>query len=381
MRKPLIAAMAVLALSGAASVAYFSRHSAPAAEAPAPAPATPGVPVTAGTVAAADIPVFLNALGTVQAFNNVTIKSRVDGQIVKVAFKEGQDVKAGAPLIQIDPRPFQTAVEQAQAAKEKDQAQLTMAQQDLARYSELMASGYKSRQTLEQTQAQVAQLQASLRGDEAQINAARLNLDYSEIRAPIDGRLGTRLVDAGNMVRATDAAGLVTISQLKPIFVSFTLPQENLHKIHEKQAGGELRVIAYGSDNKTQLAEGKLTVIDNAIDQATGTIRLKATFANADERLWPGEFVNVRLILMTRRGVPTVPAQTVQDGPTGRYAYVIKPDNTVERREVEVAVVQDGVAVIAKGLSPGENVVVEGQYRLTNGARVRSAPPTTGAAG
>src|SRR5947208_10840964 len=156
MRKPLIAAMAVLALSGAASVAYFSRHSAPAAEAPAPAPASPGVPVTAGTVAAADIPVFLNALGTVQAFNNVTIKSRVDGQIVKVAFKEGQDVKAGAPLIQIDPRPFQTAVEQAQAAKEKDQAQLTMAQQDLARYSELMASGYKSRQTLEQTQAQVA---------------------------------------------------------------------------------------------------------------------------------------------------------------------------------------------------------------------------------
>jgi multidrug efflux system membrane fusion protein len=381
MKKAAIVATAVLALSAAGSVAYLSRHSAPAAEAPAPPPANPGVPVTAGTVTAADMPVLLNAIGTVQAFNNVTIKSRVDGQIVKIAVNEGQDVKAGTPLLQIDPRPYQAALEQAQATKEKDQAQLAMAQADLARWSDLVASGYKSRQTLEQTQAQAAQLQASIKGDEAQINNARLNLEYAEIRAPIDGRLGARLIDVGNMVRATDAAGLVTIAQLKPIFVSFTLPQEHLHKIREKQAGGPLLVQAFGGDNKTLLSEGKLTVIDNTVDQPTGTIRLKASFANADERLWPGEFVNVRLVLMTRKGVPTVPAQTVQAGPSGSYAYVIKPDSTVERRPVEITAVQDGVAVIAKGLSPGEQVVVEGQYRLNQGTRVRVAAPGTGAAG
>jgi multidrug efflux system membrane fusion protein len=381
MKKAAIVATAVLALSAAGSVAYLNRHSAPAAEAPAPPPASPGVPVTAGTVTAADMPVLLNAIGTVQAFNNVTIKSRVDGQIVKIVFNEGQDVKAGTPLLQIDPRPYQAALEQAQATKEKDQAQLAMAQADLARWSDLVASGYKSRQTLEQTQAQAAQLQASIKGDEAQINNARLNLEYAEIRAPIDGRLGARLIDVGNMVRATDAAGLVTIAQLKPIFVSFTLPQEHLHKIREKQAGGPLLVQAFGGDNKTLLSEGKLTVIDNAVDQPTGTIRLKASFANADERLWPGEFVNVRLVLMTRKGVPTVPAQTVQAGPSGSYAYVIKPDSTVERRPVEITAVQDGVAVIAKGLSPGEQVVVEGQYRLNQGTRVRVAAPGTGAAG
>ena len=378
MKKAVFVATAVLALSAAGSVAYLSRHSAPAAEAPAPPPASPGVPVTAGTVTAADMPVLLNAIGTVQAFNNVTIKSRVDGQIVKIQFNEGQDVKAGAPLLQIDPRPYQAAVEQAQAAKEKDQAQLAMAQQDLARWSGLVASGYKSRQTLEQTQAQAAQLHASIKGDEAQINNARLNLEYAEIRAPIDGRLGARLVDVGNMVRANDAAGLVTIAQLNPIFVSFTVPQEHLHKIREKQAGGPLLVQTLGGDNKTLLSEGKLTVIDNAVDQPTGTIRLKARFANADEQLWPGEFVNVRLVLMTRKGVPTVPAQTVQAGPGGSYAYVIKSDSTVERRPVEIAAVQDGVAVIATGLSPGDQVVVEGQYRLTNGARVRVAQPGTG---
>jgi multidrug efflux system membrane fusion protein len=311
----------------------------------------------------------------------VTIKSRVDGQIVKVAFSEGQDVKSGTPLIQIDPRPFQALLDQAMATKQKDEAQLASAQSDLVRWAELVPQGVKSRQTYDQQKALVQQLQATVKADEAQIETARLNLSYADIRAPIDGRLGMRLVDAGNMVRATDAAGLVTISQLKPIFVSFTVPQENLHKIHEKKAGGELAVLAYGSDNKTQLAEGKLSVIDNAIDQPTGTIRIKATFANADERLWPGEFVNVRLILMVRKGAPTVPAQTVQDGPTGQYAYVIKEDGTVERRPVEVAAVQDGVAVIGKGLSAGEKIVVEGQYRLTNGARVKVEAKPAGAAG
>jgi len=381
MRKVAIAAGAVLVMTALAAMPRVVGNSAPAAEAPTPPPTGPGVPVTAGTVAAADVPVFLNALGTVQAYNMVTIKSRVDGQIVKVAFNEGQDAKAGAPLIQIDPRPFQAALDQAIATKEKDQAQLVSAQADLARWAELVTTGAKSRQTYDQQKALVGQLQASIKADEAQIETARLNLGYADIRAPIDGRLGIRMVDAGNMVRATDATGLITISQLKPIFVSFTVPQENLHKIHEKQAGGDLTVLAYGGDNKTQLSEGKLTVIDNAIDQPTGTIRLKGTFANTDERLWPGEFVNVRLILSVHKGAPTVPAQTVQDGPNGRYAYIIKEDSTVERRTVEVSAVQDGIAVITKGLLIGDRVVVDGQYRLTNGARVKVDATAPGAAG
>jgi membrane fusion protein, multidrug efflux system len=224
-------------------------------------------------------------------------------------------------------------------------------------------------------------LQAAIKGDEAQINTAMLNLGYAEIRSPISGRLGARLVDAGNLVRATDATGLVTITQLKPIFVSFTLAQENAHKIRERQANAPLEVRALSADQKTQLGVGKLTLIDNTIDQTTGTIRLKASFANDDERLWPGEFVNVRVILSVRKGVPTVPAQTVQDGPNGQYAYVIKDDSTVERRDVEVAAVQDGIAVVTKGLSSGEKVVVDGQYRLTKGAKVRIAAPTPGASG
>jgi multidrug efflux system membrane fusion protein len=376
MRKTAIAAGAALAMTALVAMPRVVGNSVPAAEAQTPPATGQGVPVTAGTVAAADVPVFLNAIGAVQAFNTVTIKSRVDGQIVKVAFNEGQDVKAGSPLIQIDPRPLQAALDLALATRQKNEAQLVSAQADLARWAELVGTGVKSRQTYDQQKAVVAQLQASIKADEAQIETARLNLGFADIRAPIDGRLGMRLVDSGNMVRATDAAGLVTISQLKPIFVSFTVPQENLHKIHEKQAGGDLTVLAYGGDNKTQLSEGKLTVIDNAIDQPTGTIRLKGTFANTDERLWPGEFVNVRLILSVHKGAPTVPAQTVQDGPNGQYAYVIKEDSTVERRPVEVASVQDGIAVIRKGLSLGERVVVEGQFRLTQGARVRFTPPS-----
>lgn len=381
MRKAAIPAMIAFALA-AAALPWVIDTVAPTAEAQAPPATAPGVPVTAGTVATSDVPVFLNAIGTAQAYNMVTIKSRVDGQIVKIAFSEGQDIKANDPLIQIDPRPFQAALDQAIATKQKDEAQLVSAQADLVRWTELVPTGVKSRQTLDQQKALVQQLQASIKADDAQIEAARLNLGYADIRAPISGRLGVRMVDVGNMVRGTDAAGLVTIQQLKPIFVSFTVPQENLHKIHQKKGeAGELAVIAFGADNKTELARGKLAVIDNAIDQPTGTVRLKAVFANDDERLWPGEFVNVRLVLSVRKGAPTVPAQTVQDGPNGAYAYVIKDDNTVERRAVDVAAVQDGIAVIEKGLSPGERVVVDGQYRLTNGARIKVETKAPGAAG
>jgi multidrug efflux system membrane fusion protein len=385
MKKLAIAAVAALALVAAALLPrlFTPTPTAVAADKPAtPAPApAPGVPVTGGTVATADVPVLLHAIGSVQAYNMVTIKSRVDGQIVAIDFKEGQDVKAGTPLIQIDPRPYQAALEQAEATKQKDEAQLASLQQDLARSTELVGQGYKSRQTHDQAKAQVDQLKAAIKGDEAQISLARLNLGYATIRAPIDGRLGAKLVDAGNMVRATEGAALVTVAQLKPILVTFTLPQEHQHKLREKQARAPLEVLAWGEDNKTPLATGKLTLIDNVIEQATGTIRLKATFNNDDLRLWPGEFINVRVVLNMRRGVPTVPAQTVQEGPNGHYAYVIKDDETVERRAVEVASVQDGVAVIAKGLATGERVVVEGQYRLTQGARVRVAAPKPGATG
>ena len=337
------------------------------------------IPVTAGTVAVEDVPVFLHGIGTVQAYNTVAVKSRVDGQIVKINFKEGEEVKVGDPLFQIDPRSYQSALETAQAAKEKDDAQLVGAKLDLDRYEKLLGPGWQTKQSYDQQKATVEQFQAAIKGDIAQIENAKLNLSYADIRSPIDGRLGARLVDTGNLVHASDNTPLVMITELKPIFVSFTLPQETLDEVHENNKQAPLVVRAYSGDDKKQLAEGKLTLIDNMIDQATGTIHLKARFDNDDERLWPGEFVNLRLILSTRKGVATVPQQTVQVGPNGYYAYVIKPDNTVERRAVEVASMQDGLAVITKGLTVGENVVVDGQYRLTEGARVN--PRATGQPG
>jgi multidrug efflux system membrane fusion protein len=377
-----LAAAVVLAGSAAALLPGLLRSSTPAIAAEGPEHSTgPTIPVTTGIVGVADVPVLLNGIGTVQAYNMDTIKSRVDGQIMAVSFTEGQEVKAGAPLFQIDPRPFQAAIEQAQAAKEKDAAQLANAQADLDRYSQLVGPGYQTRQSYDQQKALVAQLQAALKGDQSQIDAAQLNLGYADIRSPISGRLGARLVDVGNLVRATDATGLVTVAQLKPIFVSFTLPQNTAHKIRDRQKLAPLEVRAIGDDNKTPLSTGRLTLIDNMIDQATGTIHLKATFANDDERLWPGEFVNVRVVLNMRTGVPTVPAQTVQEGADGKYVYVVKPDETVERRVVEIADVQDGIAVVSKGLQPGETVVVDGQYRLTKGARVRATAQTPGASG
>ena len=372
MVRRVVGAAVVVALV-AAAVVWWHRTGADVPQAAAQAPA-PGIPVTAGTVAIQDVPVFLHGIGTVQAYNSVAIKSRVDGQIVSVAFKEGQDVKEGDLLFQIDPRGYQAALEQAQAAKQKDEANLVGAQADLDRYEKLLTPGWQTRQSYDQQKAQVAQLQAAIKGDIAQIDTAKINLGYTDIRSPIDGRLGARLVDKGNIVHANDNTALVMITELKPIFVSFTLPQETLDDVHENNKQTPLVVRAYSGDGKKQLSEGKLTLIDNMIDQATGTIHLKARFDNDDERLWPGEFVSLRVILSTRRGVATVPQQTVQQGPNGHYAYVIKPDNTVERRNVEVASIQDGVAVIAKGLAANERVVVDGQFRLTEGARVN---PTT----
>jgi len=377
MMKRLIGGAAILALVATAAFWRLNME----AGVPRAAAQTPGqaIPVTAGIVAVEDVPVFLHGIGTVQAYNSVAVKSRVDGQIVKLNFKEGEEVKVGDSLFQIDPRPYQAALETAQAAKEKDEAQLAGAQLDLERYQKLLGPGWQTRQSYDQQKATVAQSQAAIKGDIAQIENAKLNLGYADIRSPIDGRLGAKLVDVGNLVHANDNTPLVMITELKPIFVSFTLPQETLDDIQENNKKAPLVVRTFSGDGKKELAQGKLTLIDNMIDQATGTIHLKARFDNDDERLWPGEFVNLRLILSTHKGVATVPQQTVQVGPNGYYAYVIKPDNTVERRTVEVASMQDGLAVISKGLAAGEKVVVDGQYRLTEGARVN--PTTAGPSG
>jgi len=379
MVRRIIGAVGIIVLAATGVIGWLSfRPEAPSAAAQT---APQAIPVTASIVAAQDVPILLHGIGTAQAYNMVAVKSRVDGQIVRIDFKEGQDVKQGDPLIQIDPRPYEAALEQAQAAKQKDEAQLAGAQLDLARFEKLLGSGYQTRQSYDNQKAMVAQLQAAIKGDEAQINTAKLNLSFTDIRSPIDGRLGAKLVDKGNLVRAGDNTTLVTITEVRPIFVNFTLPQGALDQIREHQQKAPLVVRAFSGDDKKPIAEGKLTLIDNSIEQATGTIRLKARFENDDESLWPGEFVSVRVVVAMRPGVATVPSQTVQEGPNGDYVYIIKPDDTVERRAVDVASIQDGIAVVTKGLSPGERVVVSGQYRLTQGVRVKVSGPQVGAAG
>ena len=337
-------------------------------------PAT--IPVTVDTVAERDMPVLALGQGAIQAFNTVVIKSRIDGQITKVLFTEGQDVKTGDPLFEIDPRPYQAALDQAQAAKQKDEAQLENARLDLERFSKLLGNGYQTRQSYDQQKSLVAQLQASIRGDEAAIESATVNLSYTRILSPIDGRTGARGIDVGNIVRAADNAGLVTVTHLKPIFATFTLPQARLDAIRRNAALGPLAVEAHAEADRQPLGEGRLSLIDNQIDPATGTVRLKALFDNADERLWPGEFVTVRLILSTRKDAITVPQRAVMQGANGPYGYVVKADNTVERRALEVAATQDGIAVITKGVAIGEKIVADGQYRLTDGAHVRIDKPT-----
>ena len=333
------------------------------------------IPVTAGTAEARNVPVYVEGLGSVQAFNTVTVRPRVDGQITEIFFTEGQEVKAGDPLVQIDPRPFAAASQQAEAAKEKDEAQLESAQLDLERAIKLLKPGFQTRQGYDQQKAMVAQLQATVKADQAQIDTAHLNLEYALVRSPINGRTGARRIDLGNLVQSSQFASLVTIAQIKPIFVTFPVPAEKLDAIRKNQAQSRLKVIAYATDDQTMLAQGVLTLIDNQVDAATGTVSLKAQFDNAGEPLWPGQFVNARLVLSTRENAVTVPAETVMQGPNGSYVYVLGNDDTAQRRTVSVAATQDGLAVISRGLNAGERVVVEGQYRLTDGAKVKIAAP------
>jgi len=335
----------------------------------------PVIPVTAGVVEQKDMPVYVHGIGTVQAFKTVTIKTRVDGQIMKVAFEEGQEVKAGDPLFQIDPRPFQATLDQALAAQQRDQAQLVGAELDLERYSKLIGSGFQSRQSVDQQRATVDALKGSLAADQAAIETAKLNLAYADIRSPIDGRTGQRLVDPGNLVQASQNTPLVSITQVKPIFVNFTVPQDKADEIRRNQTQGALSVIAYASDDSTVLGNGKVTLVDNLIDPATGTLRLKAEFDNTDERLWPGEFVNARLVMSNRAASVTVVQRAVMQGASGYFVYTIKPDNTVSRRTVEIADMQDGTAVIKDGLKVGDRIVVDGQYRLIDGSHIKADTP------
>jgi membrane fusion protein, multidrug efflux system len=361
------AGAAVLIVGGLGGWLVFGHETARSA---AP-PTNPAIPVTADVARAEDVPVYVQGVGTVQAINTVNVKSRVDGEIVAVYFNQGQEVKQGDKLFLIDPRPYQAALDQAKANEAKDTAQLQGAQRDMDRYGKLVPSGFQSRQSYEDQQATVAQMQGAVQADQAAIETAQLNLGFTTIRAPFDGRTGARLVDPGNFVQASAATVLTSITQIRPIYVSFTLPASNLAAIHQEQATHRLAVLAIGDDGTTRLATGVLSFIDNHVDTSTGTIALKGEFANADEMLWPGAFVNARLILSTRHDAITVPATTVMTGPNGNYVYVIRPDSTVQRRDVEVASRQDGIAVIGKGLTAGERVVVEGQYRLANNVRVR----------
>ena len=328
------------------------------------------VPVSVTTVERRDLPVYVTGLGSVNAFNTVAVKSRVDGQLVRVAFREGQEVKKGDLLVVIDPRPYQVALDQAQATLLKDQSQLKNAQLDLQRYNGLVAAGVVSHQQVDTQEALVGQLEGSVHADLAAIENAKLNLTYCHITAPVDGRIGLRLVDTGNMVHANDANPLLVITQLQPIAVIFTLPEDSLPVVAQHMRAGTLRVEAYSRDDRTKLASGNLLTIDNQIDQSTGTGKLKAIFDNREHDLWPNQFVNVRLLLEVRKGSTVVPAAAVQRGPQGTFAYVVKGNNTVEVRPVTLALTQGNVTAIAQGIAPGEVVVTDGQDKLQNGSKV-----------
>jgi len=342
----------------------------------------PSIPVSVAPAEQRDFPVYLSGLGSVQASNTVSLKSRVDGQIVQIAFKEGQFVKQGDLLIVIDPRPYQVALEQAEAALARDQAQLKNAQLDYQRYQGLFKEGVISQQQYDAQRALVGQLDGTIKADQAAIDNAKLQLVYTRVTAPVSGRIGLRLVDIGNMVHANDTNPLLVITQLQPIAVVFTLPEDALPNVTKHMKSGTLEVDAYSRDDTTKIAAGKLLTIDNQIDQTTGTGKLKAMFDNVDNALFPNQFVNARLLLETRKGVTVIPAAAVQRGPQGsNFVYVVKPDKTVEVRNLKVALTQGNLSVITSGLAPGEQVVTDGQDKLQGGSRVEPHAPNSGSAG
>jgi multidrug efflux system membrane fusion protein len=355
--------------AGGAGIGVFSY----ATNTPAPAAAAPEavrVPVVTSTVTSGDVPIYLRGVGTVIAYNNVIVRSQITGQLVQISFQQGQTVHKDDVLAEIDPRPYQAQLDQMTANRDRDQAQLVNAQQNLARYTQLGSKGWATPQLVETQQAQLGQLQAMVKSDEALIDAARVNLSYTKLTAPIDGVTGIRQIDNGNIIHPTDPNGLVDVTQIQPISIIFTLPETTFGQIQAQMAKGPLKVLAYSQDDKTELDEGSLELIDNQILQTTGTIRLRANFPNVRRMLWPGELVNARLLLETRHEGLTIPPGAVQQGPNGSYVYVIAANGTAQLRPVKVDQISDGAAVIESGVQAKEAVVVDGQYGLQPGSLV-----------
>lgn len=334
-------------------------------------PVPTAVPVVTATVTGKDVPIYLRGIGTVLAYNTDIVRSQIQGQLIQIAFTEGQAVNAGDLLAQIDPHPYQAQIEQLTANRDRDQAQLTNAEANLARDNQLGEKGFATPQLIETQKAQVAQLQNAVKADQALIDQANVQLGYTRLTSAIPGITGIRQIDVGNIIHPTDPNGLVVVTQIEPISLLFTLPQADIPAIMDRLAKGPMKVIAYSQDDKVRLDEGKLLLIDNEIAGTTGTVELKAEFPNREHHLWPGQLVNARLLLDTRKDAITVAGSALQQGQNGAYVYIVKPDQTAELRPVHVAQISDGQALIDQGLQRGEVVVVDGQYRLREGSRVQ----------
>jgi membrane fusion protein, multidrug efflux system len=370
MKKRVVVPALLIAALAAGGLLYFM-HIHPLEKVEAE-PTPPTVPIVAGTVTQHDVPIYLSGVGTVIAYNTDIVRAQIQGQIISINFTEGQAVHAGDLLAQIDPRPYQALIDQYTGNLERDQAQLKNAQANLTRYTTLGDKGWATPQLIETQQAQVGELQAAIKTDKALIEAAQVQLSYTRLTSPIDGVVGIRQIDVGNIISPSNTNGLVVVTQLDPISLIFTLPETNLPQIQQQQEKTTmpLKVLAYNQDNTMKLDEGQLGLVNNEILQTTGSIQLKANFANKAKRLWPGELVNARLLVDTRQNGLTVPAAVVQQGAKGPYAYVVNPDNTVAIRPIKVAQITDGRALIDSGLKADEQVVVDGQYRLQPGAHV-----------
>jgi membrane fusion protein, multidrug efflux system len=335
----------------------------------------PPVPVGVASVQQREFPVYLTGLGSVQAFNTVAVKTRIDGQITQVNFQEGQDVAQGQLLIQIDPRPYQVALSTAEANLQRDEAQLKNAQAQFERMKALYAGGVIAKQDLDTQQASFGQYEGTIAADRAAIDSAKLNLVYTRITSPINGRIGLRQVDIGNYVQASATTPMAVITQLHPIAIVFTLPEDQLQSVRQRMKQGTLAVDVYSRDDQTKLSTGKLLTIDNQIDATTGTARFKAVFENPENNLWPNQFVNVHLLLETRKDAITMPVSAVQRGPQGTFTYVVDDKNTVQIRPIQLALTQGSTAVVASGLQPGDRVVTDGQEKLQAGSRVAPQGP------
>lgn len=361
-------AAAVLILAGGVWHAHYN------AQAATPAAAAPAIPVVTAPVARQDVPVYLSGVGTVTAYASVTVKTRIDGQLDKLHFVEGQDVKAGQLLAEIDSRALRAQLAQIQATRAKDAALLANARADLKRYTNLHADDATTQQTLDTQQALVAQYAATVQSDDAQIQYAQVQLDYTRITAPLNGRIGARLVDAGNIVHTTDTTGLLIINQIDPVAVTFTLPGEEVQRIGAAANGNKpLPVTALSRDGKTRLAQGEMVLLNNQVDTSNGTVQLKGKFNNADHKLWPGQYVNVELQLGTLSQALTVPSAAIQRGQNGTFVYTVDASNAAAMQQVKLGQVQGDVAVVEQGLQPGQRVVIDGQYKLKPGAHVAEA--------